>query len=233
MNRTSRSPMRHFLWKPQAWAVALILGAAGCAAVKSVEDEVPLRLTRTEDWELDRPSAPSPVPPTAPPLVNEPAFSVVDRLRVGDALTVTIRAATSEQYELVIDENGEIRLPLIAPIRALGLSSTELEKAIQKAYVDQQIYRFVTAHVFVPIRSYFVRGEVRSPGRYPLPAGRVTVLQVIATAGGYTDFARANRITIIRGSEKITVDARDFERNPEKDIVVEANDQIIVDRRWF
>jgi polysaccharide export outer membrane protein len=226
-------------WMPLALAVVIAMGSVGCARFRSNRDEVPLRLSRSDSQEA--------VVPSSSPMIDldlgrteplQPSSggdidSGVYRLQIGDTVTVTIRAATVEQFEFIIDENGEVRLPLINPIQAVGLTSTELEKTIQKAYVDQQIYRYVTAHVVVPIRSYFIRGEVRSPGRYPLTGGRVTLLQFIATAGGYTDFAKASRITIIRGAGKITVDARDFERNPEKDITVESGDQIIVDRTWF
>ena len=47
----------------------------------------------------------------------------------------------------------------------------------------------------------FVTGEVTHPGVYPL-RGRVSLLQVIAQAGGFTDFADSDEIVVIRAGDK-------------------------------
>ncbi|MDZ4199647.1 MAG: polysaccharide biosynthesis/export family protein [Kiritimatiellia bacterium] len=217
----------------------LAIGLSGCLGrFGSREEDVTLRLTRTSPYdEAFQTAAQPPKEAGARPVSIAPANGIeegsVYRLKTGDSIVLSIRTVTAEQFELIIDENGQIRLPLLDPIRAAGLTSTELEQVIQRAYIDQKIYRFVTAHVFVPIRSYFVRGEVRSPGRYPLTSGGVTLLQAIATAGGYTDFAAVTRIELIRGTVTTRVDARDLERFPEKDIKLESNDLIVIPRKWF
>lgn len=180
--------------------------------------------------------APAPTTPraTAPaPLPVVPsADAVAYRIRAGDSLIVTIRTLQSEQMEMQVDEKGFIRLPFIGELAVVGLTIGELESRIVKDYIEKKIYKIVTAHVFVPTRSFFVRGEVRSPGRFPI-MGSVSLLQAIATASGYTDFADAKDVRIQRGDKVIRINARDAERDPAKDIPIEAGDVISVERSWY
>lgn len=154
------------------------------------------------------------------------------RLRPGDSVIVVLRTVQSEQFEMVVDENGDIKLPYIGAVRAAGRTAREVEDQIQKLYIDGKIYRFITVNVLVPTRSYFVRGEVRNPGRFPL-MGSVRLLQAIAAAGGFTDFADISDIRLTRGDRTYRLNGREIERNPEKDIEIEAGDTIVVKRTWY
>jgi len=155
------------------------------------------------------------------------------RLRARDPLVIQlIGIPEPAQLEFVIDDAGEISLPYLDPIRAEGLTLSELQRGIQRAYIDEGIYRRITVNVVIPTQSYFVRGEVRQPGRFPLTGG-ITVLQAIAAAGGYTEFANPRRINIIREGETLIENARQMEQNPEEDMPVKAGDVIIVPRSIF
>ena len=90
----------------------------------------------------------------------------------------------------------------------------------------------LTVNVFIPLRSYYVRGEVRQPGRFALTTG-MTLVQAIATAGGFTDFADAGDIRILRGDKKLKFNVKDLEAHPEKDVDLETNDIIIVTRSFL
>ena len=97
--------------------------------------------------------------------------STAYRLKAGDPIVVYLRGIPGvpggeQQIEDIIDENGAINLPYVGAIQAGGKTSTELEQTIQKTYIDQQIYRYITVNVVVPSRSYYVRGEIRQPGRF-------------------------------------------------------------------
>lgn len=202
---------------------------AGCATRESKDGPflpAPLRLDRSQPYTpaggAVTPPAPVPPGPTA----------VAYRLRVGDALVVAVRTPAEQMFELVIDEHGLIKLPLIPDIRAAGMTGSELERTIKNAYINNKIYRDVTVNVVVPQRSYFVRGEVRAPGRYPISGG-LTLLQAIASAGGYTEFANPRRIQVSRGGQQISADAYEIEKNPDSDIAIETGDVIVVPRRIF
>jgi polysaccharide export outer membrane protein len=80
---------------------------------------------------------------------------------------------------------------------------------------------------------FYVIGEVTTSGAFPL-TGRITVLQALALAGGFREFAKRERIVVIRekGGERraIPFNFRDLEAgiNLEQNIVVEAGDTLIV-----
>jgi polysaccharide biosynthesis/export protein VpsN len=163
--------------------------------------------------------------------------STVYRLKAGDPIVVYLRgipgvADGEQQMEDIIDENGTINLPYVGAIQAGGKTSTELEQTIQKTYIDQQIYRYITVNVVVPSRVYYVRGEIKQPGRFPLQS-RVTVIQAIAAAGGFTEFANSSKVEILRSNQRIRIDAAEFEKHPERDIEIESGDVIIVQRSFF
>lgn len=155
------------------------------------------------------------------------------RLQVNDPLVIQLRGIPeSANYEMVVDDVGEIHLPYIPAVRAEGRTPSELQRAIRDLYIEERIYRHIIVHVMLPTQSYFVRGEVRQPGRYPLTSG-MTVLKAIAAAGGYSEFANPRRINIIRDGETRVENARQMEQNPEDDMEVKAGDVIIVPRSIF
>ena len=137
-----------------------------------------------------------------------------------------------QQIEDIIDENGYINLPYIGLMQAAEKTSSGLELDIEKAYSEKQIYKRLSVNVIVPTRSYYVRGEVKAPGRFPLMSG-ISVVQAIAASGGYTDFADPTKVIVVRAGKKIYVNMRELEKNPEKDMDVEAGDVIIVSRSFF
>jgi polysaccharide export outer membrane protein len=222
--------------------LALSMASAGCARLGQSRggEDLALRIG-SADIEIADMAAAGADGAAADPVVEDDVVSVDRlvstggasyRLRSGDSVVIHLRTVQLEQFEMVIDENGEVKLPHIGGIGAAGLTGSELENRIQKAYIDQKIFRYLTVNVLVPTRSYYVRGEVRAPGRYPL-AGSVTVLRAIATAGGYTDFANTSDIRLTRGDQTTRLNGKDIERSPEKDIEVEAGDVIVVRRTWY
>ena len=175
----------------------------------------------------------------AKPVSTEPAASpaqssYVYRLRPGDPVVIFLRGIfpKDDQVEDIIDEEGFINLPYLDGIKAADKTTTQLESEIQRAYISRQIYKNVSVNVVMPSQSYFVRGELKSPGRYSLVTG-VTLLQVIAASGGYTEFADRTRIKIIRGDKVLVFNAREIEKAPERDIQIEPGDVIVVERKIF
>jgi len=78
---------------------------------------------------------------------------------------------------------------------------------------------------------FFIRGEVQRPGRYPLRDG-ITLLQGIATAGGFTEWANANA-TLISGDQKRVFSIRKIETSKISDPPLRNGDIITVERRWL
>jgi protein involved in polysaccharide export with SLBB domain len=132
----------------------------------------------------------------------------------------------------IVDERGYVTLPYIDDVLAAGRTSSELEREIQRIYIERQIYRAVYRQRGQSLQSFFVQGEVRQPQRYPLVSG-TTVLQAIAAAGGYTEYAEPRKVSLTRGRDVKVINMRDVERNPQQDLSVESGDVIRVPRSIF
>lgn len=228
-------------WGIRAGLLALTLAVAGsgCAlfrrsapAADSSTSDVPLRLDTANPYgAAGTESATTNAAALSPAELGPISSTVTYRLRVGDTIIVNMRVLEDlAPLELAIDENGLIRLPLVNSIRAVGYTSSELEDVIQKTYIEKRIYKYITVHVFMPQKAYYVQGEVRQPGRYSLTSG-ITLMQALATAGGPTDFARTSRVQITRNGRVLTVDADEIKRKPELDIPLETSDVITVPQR--
>lgn len=138
-----------------------------------------------------------------------------------------------QQLELVIDENGEISLLHIkVPIQAAGLTTSELEEKIEKHYVDGGIYKNLSVNVTMTAKVFYVQGEVNAPGQFQLMSG-TTLLQAIAGARGYTPFANKKKVTITRYGKIYTYNAKSLEKDPSKDVKIEAGDVVKVWQQWY
>ena len=155
------------------------------------------------------------------------------RLKNGDPVVVNLRGIPNPLVvEDVIDEHGFITLPYINAVDAIGKTSSELERAIHDVYVPD-FYRYVTVNVLIPtLRSYYVRGAVKAPGRFTFSAG-ITLLQAITTAGGYTDFANSKKVRLLRGGQTTSYSMVEIEKHPERDVKVDPGDVIVVPEKLW
>ena len=158
------------------------------------------------------------------------------RIQINDTLMIALRSITPEQpnIDLIVDENGEIKLPYINSIKADGKTTSELETLIRDTYINQKIYKRMTVNVIVPAMTsptFYIKGEVRSPGRLPYVNG-MTLLTAIAAAGGPSDFFTPN-MELLRGGKKIKFNYYDLEKHPDQDQPIQAGDIIIVYKSWL
>jgi protein involved in polysaccharide export with SLBB domain len=138
-----------------------------------------------------------------------------------------------QQLELTIDENGEISLLHIhTPIKAAGLTASELEQKIEHLYVTGGIYKNVSVNVTMTAKVFYVHGEVNAPGQFQLMSG-TTLMQAIAGAQGLSAFANKKKVTITRHGKIYTYNMKDIERYPSKDVKIEAGDVIKAWQQWY
>jgi len=211
-----------------------LLGSSGCSMLKStrgtavVPPPVVAAAAVTNAGVVTR--------PIVAPRIGDSAVAsrAPYRLRYGDPVIIFLRGILpkDDQIEDIVDERGYVTLPYVDDVLAAGRTSSELEREIQRIYIERQIYRSVTVSVVSPSQSFFVQGEVRQPQRYPLVSG-TTVLQAIAAAGGYTEYAEPRKVSLTRGRDVKVINMRDVERNPQQDLSVESGDVIRVPRSIF
>lgn len=121
-------------------------------------------------------------------------------LGAADVIRVNIWKNTDLSQTVTIDPDGFVSLPLLGDVRAAGLTTDQLAKDLASRLTSYVVNAQVTVSV-VEIRSrqVFITGQVGKPGAYPLIVP-ITVLQLIAQAGGLNTFASRKAIFILRGT---------------------------------
>ena len=171
--------------------------------------------------------------------VPAPDLGVIDTsdlLRGGDTLIIRLTGVpTADQgiYEIKVDESGKVSMPYIGNVQAANFTTVQLKKAIEEAYIQQEI--FTNPNVTVDLkeqRFVDVTGEVRMPQRVPYTKD-LTALGAVAACGGFTDFANRRRVKLTQGGVTREFNAKDIQVDPSRDIRLLPNDKIHVDRSIF
>lgn len=168
---------------------------------------------------------------TTPPAVEEPAPYYV---APGDVLRIAVWKEPELSTEVFVRLDGMITVSVVGDVRAAGKTTeqiaTEVRTKLRSVLEVPQVT--VTVAQAVSARFYVV-GEVAVSGAFPL-TGRITILQALALAGGFREFAKRDRIVVIRERrgerQAIVFNFRDLEAgiNLEQNIAVEAGDTLIV-----
>ena len=115
-----------------------------------------------------------------------------------DVLDIDVWKEKEISRTIPVRPDGKISLPLIGEIQASGLTPLQLQTNVTqqlKAYIDNPE---VTVIVADPRSHQFnIVGQVTRPGTYPLSES-MTVLDAIAQAGGFRDFAKETKIYVLR-----------------------------------
>lgn len=99
-----------------------------------------------------------------------------------------------------------------------------------KSFLNIPIYAGDTINIPIdkPIR-ISVLGEVSRPDEYEFSSKtKVSLLRVIASAGGFSDFAKRNKVVVRRNGEEIKVDVRAIMEDGAKDFMMEDGDIVAV-----
>jgi protein involved in polysaccharide export with SLBB domain len=131
-------------------------------------------------------------PRSAPPASEDSyVLGPNDRIR----LKVYGEPDITGEYE--ISNSGQVSIPLAGHIKAAGATTRQLEKSIAAA-LAKGIVRDPRVNVEIAqYRPYYILGEVKKSGEYPYRHG-LTVLDAVASAGGFTYRANENKVFLRR-----------------------------------
>lgn len=157
------------------------------------------------------------------------------RFQVGDMIGVVFTGTSVEipAHGERIKEDGNITLPLVDAIKAVGKTAGELQKEISGLYVPKYYVR-LNVNVNPPVQDlvFYVTGEVRSPGPKPYNIAGVTATQAISAAGGPTEYGRRGRVQLTRANgTRVRVDYDKALKDPKNDPKVFPGDSVNVPRR--
>ena len=158
------------------------------------------------------------------------------RFQVGDQVIVAFsgNAEQIQPHEERIKEDGNITLPLIGTVKALGKSDGDLQTEIHDLYVPKYYVRLtVTVKYSVPEKTFSVLGEVRGPGPKPY-TGKTTVTTAIGAAGGLTEFAKKSELVLTRANGTLVkINYKKAIRDPKFDPQIFPGDSInVVKSLW-
>ena len=122
-----------------------------------------------------------------------------------DVLTIVFWRHKDLSGDVVVRPDGKVTLPLINDVQAATLTTDQLRlKLIEEAgqYVEDPNATVVVKQV--NSKKVFITGNVQKAGTYPL-TGPMSVVQLIALAGGLTEFADKKNISIVRNEGGKTV----------------------------
>jgi polysaccharide export outer membrane protein len=133
-------------------------------------------------------------------------------------------------YGYEIDEDGNIKLPMLGKIKVSGIPISQVESVVQ-----QKADEFLKdAIVKVKLLNFKVTvlGEVRNPGDYYNYNNSITVLQALAMANGNTDFANIKKVMVVRplpeGNKSYLLDLTSKDIYLSDAYYLQPNDYVIV-----
>lgn len=116
-----------------------------------------------------------------------------------DTISVDVDGMPALLREVVIDSEGMMSFPMAGSVKAAGLSTTQLARALEAKMRENYVLDpKVNVNIVLPVsNSVTVDGEVNKPGIYPVYRD-MTLIQAVAQAGGNTEFARTSIVMVFR-----------------------------------
>lgn len=163
------------------------------------------------------------------------------KIQAGDLLEIIIYQEKDMNRTVRVSGNGTITFPLAGNLELAGLSVPEAEAMLAQALSEF----IINPQVTLLIKEYsnkqvYVLGEVKKPGSITLPVERrLTVLEAITLAGGFTDLAAQDKTKVLRNKDgqnlSIQVEISKITKQGDKsaDIFLEPNDTVFVPQSFF
>ena len=164
---------------------------------------------------------------------SEESISEDYRINVGDILDVQVWREEALSRTVKVRRDGRISLSLAGDVQAAGRTPMELAEEITEKLSQYIETPEVTVIVDEQGASFYLVGEVRGTGLYPLTK-EISLLQALSMGGGFTEWAEKDNILILRRNDgqeqRIAVDYNKIVdgKNPEDNIIIQPGDTIVV-----
>lgn len=186
------------------------------------------------------------------------SFAKPYKVQVNDILNINIKALDQKLVEMfnptnattqnnnqntpealyfngfVVDDHGNIRIPILGNVNVLGFTIEEIQQTIEKRLLDE--YFKSEARIFVNVKlaglRYTINGEVNSPGTNVLYQDNATIMEAIANSGDITLTGDRKKVQIIRkvpyGYETHYLDLTNSESMKSPYFFIQPNDYIYI-----
>lgn len=154
----------------------------------------------------------------------------VTTIKPGDIVDIEFWGQPELSDERIVDDNGQIHLPLLRGVEVAGLSAEEIRERLTELY--QQYY--TDPLIIVNVRlGVSVTGSVQSPGRYTVDPA-FNLLDLLGLAGGLRNEAKRGEIELNRSGQRyiVDLDAALLSEDPQR-LRLQSGDWIYVPRRFW
>ena len=149
------------------------------------------------------------------------------QLGSGDRIQISVFGQDDLSMEVRLPDVGTINYPFLGEIKLVGMTAAEVEQLIYTGLLGDYLVNPSVSVAIVEYRPFFIDGEVKRPGGYAYQPG-LSVNKAAALAGGYTERAARDKITIIREkngqTNEFTVTVSDM---------IQPGDIITINQRFF
>lgn len=123
------------------------------------------------------------------------------KLSTGDVLSISVfNEPDLSLGEVRIAATGVISFPLLGEVKVVGLTAIQVEQQLKKMLLDGYLKHPKITVSIKEYRLFYVHGEVKSPGGYNYQNG-LTVRKAVVLAGGFTERASKQKITLVTEEE--------------------------------
>lgn len=153
----------------------------------------------------------------------------------GDVLAISVWKEPDVSRSIPVRSDGKISLPLVGEVQAAGRTPLKLEQDIAaklKNYISDPEVTVIVQQI--NSQKFNILGQVSRPGSYPL-TNSMTVLDAIALAGGFRDFAKRKSIYVLRQNADGTQTRIPFNykevikgQNPAQNVRLQPRDTIVI-----
>jgi len=233
----SSMKIRHFHSSGSAGFVFVVLAGslwAQAQAKPSIPNPKPAsgqKATGNNSSPTGDPSSPVPTPASTAGTAHDTSFIIGS----DDVLAINVWKEPDVSRSLPVRSDGKISLPLAGELQAAGRTPLQLEEDIAnrlRTYLTDPEVTVIVQEI--KSQNFNILGQIIKPGSYPLTRS-TTVLDAIALAGGFRDFAKQKAIYILRQDTagrqlhipfnyKTVIKGK----NPEQNIRLQPHDTIVV-----
>ena len=141
----------------------------------------------------DKSAAPAEIQKSSP-VATDPNYVI----GAEDVLSISVWKEPDLTRTVPVRPDGKISLPLIDEVKAAGLTPKDLEKELTTRF-SHFIASPQVSVIVADVRSqtFSIVGEVNRAGSFQLKQ-KTTMLEALAAAGGFKDFAKTKKIYVLR-----------------------------------
>jgi polysaccharide export outer membrane protein len=161
----------------------------------------------------------------------QPAAPAEYTIGPADVLQIIVWKEPDLTRDVTVRFDGMVTVPLLGDVVAAGQTPAQLAATLVKGlgrFVE--VPRVTVAVAQAKSARFYVVGQVQKSGEFEL-AGPTTVLQALALAGGFKDFAKTDSIVIVRKNQSVAAvnykriaDGKDVSQN----VLLSPGDTILV-----